>query len=515
MADSHSSLPQGGGFSVRSNIAANILANVLIAAIFFASVPLIIRYLGVEGYGLVALFLIAQGLASVIDLGLGTVLTREFAVLTSDKNDNVGASRDLLRTSEVFYWSAAVAVCAGWTIFAGPLSGFVNPNGLDGETLYNCFLLMGGAIALQLPFGLYSGALYGLHRQALVSGIGVIFSFLRNLGGVAVLHFLSPAPEAFFVWQLICFAFHVPILGLLVRSALPKAVQPPSFRHELLTTKWRFVTGVGLITLTTMGLMYIDRFVLARVISLESFGYYAIAGVVANGLHWLTQPIFRGLLPRLSQLTKEEDRPALSLLYHQGTQLLAIVVFPAGALWALFAYELLLIWQQDPQIAANSSAYVTLLIAAGALNAVSFMPYALQLAFGWTRLQLTAVVGALTVSVPLTVFAALYWGGIGAAAVGLALNVAIVTFVVPQMHRRLLTGEAFSWFTKDILLPLGAVVIVGSLGRLVLAETSMALTVVQLGILWACMTGAAILSSSLARAWLRNRFTSHARSTDQ
>ena len=49
MADSDPSNQPENRFSIRSGIAANILANVLIAVIFFVSVPLFIRYLGVDG----------------------------------------------------------------------------------------------------------------------------------------------------------------------------------------------------------------------------------------------------------------------------------------------------------------------------------------------------------------------------------------------------------------------------------------------------------------------------------
>ncbi len=60
MASSLSSKLLKNPFSVRSNIAANILANVGIAAIYFISVPLFVRYVGIEGYGLIGFFIFAS-----------------------------------------------------------------------------------------------------------------------------------------------------------------------------------------------------------------------------------------------------------------------------------------------------------------------------------------------------------------------------------------------------------------------------------------------------------------------
>lgn len=504
MADRRLSKLLKDPFSLRSNIAANIVANVVIAAVYFISVPLFVRYIGVEGYGLLGFFLFAQAILSVLDLGLNVMLTREFAVRSTDRESGSDL-RDILRTAEVFYWLAGGVIGLAWAALASVLTRMVNPQGLSAEAVYHSFLLMGAIVALQLPVSLYSGALFGLQRQAAASAIGVLFSILRNLGVIAALHFISSTTQTFFVWQLACWLLHVPILALLVRASIPEAAGVPSFRPALIIGKWRFVLGIGAITLVAMMLAHVDKFVLARIMSLEAFGYYALAAVVANGLHWLTQPVFRAMLPRLSQLTKEEDRETLSLLYHQSCQLLAVVVFPVVGVWTFFSYELMLVWQQDATIAANTYVFVILLMISGGLSALLLLPYALQLAFGWTRLQLTAVVGALILSLPLTVTLAMVWGGVGAAMVGIFLNAAMIFFVVPAMHRRLLKGEALAWFRGDVALPLVSVALVGAVCRALFVESTLPGHVLQLGLAFVLMAAAAVASSSLARRWIMKR----------
>src|SRR5690606_8751372 len=151
--------------SFRSNIAANIASNAVIAAGFLASVPFLVAYLGAEGYGLVGVYLVAQSIVAVLDMGLGTMLTREAALLDKDKQ----SLSDLVRTSEVFYWSAAVVIVLGWLVFSGNLTAFLNPGEISESTLNRSFLLMGLALGLQLPLNLYTSVLYGLQRQAAVS----------------------------------------------------------------------------------------------------------------------------------------------------------------------------------------------------------------------------------------------------------------------------------------------------------------------------------------------------------
>lgn len=487
--------------SFRSNIAANIASNAVIAAGFLASVPFLVAYLGAEGYGLVGVYLVAQSIVAVLDMGLGTMLTREAALLDKDKQ----SLSDLVRTSEVFYWSAAVVIVLGWLVFSGNLTAFLNPGEISESTLNRSFLLMGLALGLQLPLNLYTSVLYGLQRQAAVSFAAAVFSVLRNLAVIPILHFVSSSPEAFLTWQSGCIAVHVPVLWYLVRSTFPKSLSP-SFRPEMILEKWRLAAGIGSITLLSVLLIHVDRIVLARLLPLEIFGYYALAAAVANGLHWLVQPVFKAFLPRLSQLTSVTDRETLTLLYHQGCQLLSLIVFPVAAFWIFFSYEAMLLWQQDERVAANSYVFVSLLVMGGVLNGILFIPYALQLAFASTRLQLRAFVVALGISIPMTTAAAVYFGAVGAAAAGIAINLGILTLVIPAMHRRLLPGEGFAWLRHDVVAPLLTVGVTGAICRLLfVTDASLTMIAIQLAAALALMGAAALASSSHARQWIAKR----------
>ena len=45
-----------------------------------------------------------------------------------------------------------------------------------------------------------------------------------------------------------------------------------------------------------------DKLVLSRLLSLEDFGYYSLAGVAAAGLQYLIAPFFSAAFPRFAQL---------------------------------------------------------------------------------------------------------------------------------------------------------------------------------------------------------------------
>jgi O-antigen/teichoic acid export membrane protein len=489
--------------SLGTGLVSNIAANAVIAVAFILSVPLLVSYIGVEGYGLIGFFVVAQSIALVLDLGLNVVLTREFAV------GRPSDLRVLLRTSEVIYAAAALLIAVGWTLSAGYLSFLVNPVGISAETLHRSFLLMGPAIALQIPISLYSGALFGLQKQAAVSGVGAVFSVLRNLGAVPLLHIISPEPQVYFAWQLFCAAMHLPILAILTWNSLPGSDARTRFDLHTITAKWRFALGVGSVTLGTTLLAHLDKFVIVRLLSLEAFGLYSIAATAAGGLHWLIQPVFRAILPRLAKHAEGDRQEDLSHSYHNGSQLMALIVFPIAAGWIFFAYELLLVWQQSAAIANGAYLVVALLMAGGVLNAIQHLPYALQLSLGKTRLHRYAVFSALVIALPLTILMTLSWGQVGAAAVNIVIYALILIFVIPALHRYVLRGEALRWFGSDIVLPAAMIAAAGGVCRILFVDTdSTTLLLAQLAGAFAIMGLAGVLASSYSRRWLQLRLDS-------
>ena len=69
------------------------------------------------------------------------------------------------------------------------------------------------------------------------------------------------------------------------------------------------------------------------------------------------------------------------------------------------------------------------------------LPYALQLAHGWTRIGLQFAAFKIAVFLPLLVFAASLYGAVGGAAVGVLLNASYLALGVPLSLRRLLRGR--------------------------------------------------------------------------
>ena len=226
-----------------------------------------------------------------------------------------------------------------------------------------------------------------------------------------------------------------------------------------------------MITITTIVLTQLDRVVLSRMLSLEQFGYYVLAGTVSSGLSFLVLPLFTSIFPRFSALVAAGDRVSLERLYRRAWGLAIALIVPCSLVIALFSGEVLLLWTRDSLVARSAGPLVALLAVGSALNCLMAVPYAMQVAAGWTSLSVKVNLLLTVVAVPAIILAARQYGPIGAAAVWPMLMALYVAVALPLIHRRLLPDFGTRWIFGQMVLPIGITIAAVALLRAVLPAT--------------------------------------------
>jgi O-antigen/teichoic acid export membrane protein len=473
--------------SVKRNLAASFFGRGWSAVLQLVLVPIYLRLLGADAFALVGFYALLFSVVARLDLGLSTTLNRELARASAivDRVDavsldsSIGRARDLLRTLEVVYFG--VALLAGAVVWlAAPLiaTRWLHGTVLGERSIAQAVALMGMVVAVQWPMSLYEGGLRGLERQALLNGIGALMSTLRGLGAVVILLWVSRTIAAYFIWQAIANALHVAVLAVVTWRAVPgeptkDVPRRPRFRTAELSRIWRFTAALSGISILGLVLTQADKIVLSKMLSLDRFAYYNVAWSVAAGLLLVSVPLFEAIFPRLSALTAAGATDALRRTYHMSIQLSTVLAVPAAAVLLLFSPEVARVWLHDARAAAETHRLIGLLAVGTAANVVMTIPFALQLAAGWTRLSLYKNAIALVMAVPLLLFAVARYGAIGAAAVWIAINAGYLVFELPVMHRRLLPGSLSQVYLRDIGAP-SVLALGGALAARVLA-TALAL----------------------------------------
>jgi O-antigen/teichoic acid export membrane protein len=351
----------------------------------------------------------------------------------------------------------------------------------------------------QWPISFYQGGLMGLRKQVLFNGIRIVAVTVSNGGAGLVLWLLSPTVQAFFLWLVVVSAAQVLVFVVCLWKSLPRSARAPRFDFGLLRSVRRFAAGMSGIAAFSLVLGQADKIILSKLFSLRVFGYYAVAGAFGTGLVMIVSSVFNAIYPRFSALVAQRDEQALVRLYHQATQLMVLFVVPAAAVLALFSVEVLQLWTRNAEAARNAGPIATVLVLAAAVNGLMFLPYTLQLAYGWTSLGLKITIFLTIVVVPAVWFMATRYGPIGAALVSLSLQIANMLIGVPLTHRRLLRHEMTLWFFQDVGPSVVAVALVAGFGRVLITGpmSPLGTSVTLLAVFLAALAAAACLAPAI------------------
>jgi len=438
---------------MRVNLIANVLGRVaaLIAAVGF--LPLYLKHLGAEAFGLVGFFTALVSVVALTDIGLSATLSRELARLSAESC--VVLMRDTVRTFELVYLGLMLTL-ALFLYFAAPYIGshWIQASQLSVESTIQSVRLMSVAATLQLASSLYQGGLIGLQRHVRLNVLQGTVALARGAVTLGVLRLVSATAEAFFITQATVSFFSLIWIRREVWVALGVPSQRAQFRQTILASAWRYGGGMVVMTLTGTMLMQSDKFVLSRLLPIGLFGLYSLYWTVAQlPGSMISTPVQNTLFPRLTQLVADRDYTGLSHLYHLGSQALALLVLPVSAVIAAFSNELLTLWL-GPETPIYSSAYVlSLLVAGSALSALTVVPYAMQLAHGRTRLPVLINSVAVLVFVPGLTLLVQRFGVNGAGFAWLTLNAGYILLILLLMHRQILIGEGLRWFVHGVAIP--------------------------------------------------------------
>lgn len=492
--------------STYRNLIAGLANSVVSVLVGLTVVPLYIKYLGIEAYGLVGFFVAMQGVLQIFDMGLAPTVNREVARYAA--MENIAGVGRLLHTLAIVYWCMALLMALMIVSMAPVIAGhWLNPQHLTRETVVHAVMLMGLIMSCHWPIALYQGTLIGAQRLVITSVISIVVTCVSCLGAITVLAFVSPTISAFFMWQACVAVIHVGCM----RWGAWKAVGHSKnnyFDGGELKRIWRFSAGMSGVTISGLVLMQLDKVILSRILTLEDFGRYMLAGAVASGLYIILTPTFNVLYPRLSALVIREELHELTSLYLRGTRLFSAVLFPVATVAVFYSKQLLTLWTQNPSFAASTASVVSLFLIGTTLNGTMHFPYALQLAFGMTRLPLLINMILMIVMIPLTIIFALKYGVIGGAAAWAVLNGIYLVVGTCFTHRTLLKGFGTQWLIMDVGMPLGMslFVIIGS-GSIITKFGFSYITELFVGVLLAVMAFFLIvlLSSDLKEA-IRHKF---------
>jgi O-antigen/teichoic acid export membrane protein len=459
--------------STKSNIFVNFSGRIWIALLSILFVPIYLRYLSIEVYGIIGFFTSLQAILSLLDGGISPTLSREIARLSAFPK-RAHEMRDISRTLEILCWILALIV-SGIALLISPLIAnyWLQSEQISTETIYQSLMLMSASFAFQWTTNFYVGGFIGLQRQKLYNLVNCISVTFRSVGAFLILAFVSPTIQAFLTWQLLTSLLTALSMAIVYWRCLPKSEGRAKFQLNLLRDVWRYAAGMTGISLVALILTQSDKIILSRLLTLEHFGYYTLAVTLANTAIGMIQgSIGSVFFPQFSQLVAHDDINSLRKLYHKSCQIMSVFVLPVMIVLAVFSFEILQLWTRNEQIATNTYILLTLIAIGTGLQSLMNLPYYIQLAYGMTKIAFYINIGAIILLIPFMIFATTKYGAIGGALTWAILNFLYIVVGLQIMHRVLLQGELKRWYLRDVGIPFAAALLTAIAFRIIIPETT-------------------------------------------
>ncbi len=456
--------------SLKRNIMASYVSQIYVTVIGILMLPVYIKYMGAEAYGLVGFFIMLQAWFNLLDLGLTPTIGRETARFRAGSVDGLNFRR-LFRALSAIFLTVALVGGGGLLLLAPAIAeNWLNAETLPLNEVQKAIQIMAVSVALRWMCGLYRGVITGSESLIWLGGFNSAIATLRFVGVLPVMWHFGPTPVVFFTYQLLIAV--VEIIGLWLKSShllpnLPSTSQPIGWSLAPIRPVLKFSLTIAFTASVWVMVTQTDKLVLSSILPLAEYGYFTLAVLVASGIMLIGGPITSAIMPRMAKLEAEGNKEEVIRIYRQSTQLVTIIAGSAAVTLAFCAEPLLWAWTGDIVLASKAAPILTLYAIGNGILAVAAFPYYLQYAKGNLKLHFIGHLLLLFILIPSIVVAAKYYEAIGAGYAWVTVNALYLFVWVTVIHRKLHPGLHWDWLFKDVLTIAVPVILLGSIILLV------------------------------------------------
>jgi len=440
------------GHLLARNTVWNLLGSAapLLVAVF--CIPILIRGLGTDRFGVLTLTWAVIGYASLFDLGLGRALTQLVASKLGSREEHEVPT--LVWTS-LLLMALLGLLGAGILIVLSPWlvrSALHVPTALQRETLYSFYLL-----GLSIPFVIGTAGLRGLlearQRFGIINALRVPMGIFSFVGPLLVLPFSSnlfPVVAVLVSGRVLAWAAHL----MLCFRVMPALRQQVTWGRTAAGPLFRFGGWMTVSNIVGPLMVTFDRFVIGALLSVAAVAYYATPYEVVTKF-WLIPGAVVGVMFPAFSTSFVQDRGRTALLYGRSVKYLLLVLFPMVLLVVVLAQDGLRLWL-GAEFAQHGARALQWLAIGVFINSLAFIPFAVIQGVG--KPDLTAKLH--TIELPVYLIA--LWSltksyGIEGAAIAWTARAAADAMVLFAMAKRFLHVDSPSRKQTTLLIAIAFV----------------------------------------------------------
>jgi O-antigen/teichoic acid export membrane protein len=454
---------------IARNTALNLSGQVAPLIVAVVAVPFLIKGLGPDRFGVLALAWALIGYFGLFDLGIGRALTQAASEAIGRRDQ-----RRLQDLSGAALLASFALGCVG-TLVIALLTNWLCYRVLNMDAplrpeAARAFYLL----AISLPFVIGTVAFRGLleaHQHfGLATALRLPYSIFNFAGPLMVLpfsHDLTPVIITLVVGRVLTFAAHV--WFCLERYPWLRRVSP---HPEAVVPLLRLGGWMTVSSLASTAMVYLDRFLIGATLSMAAVAFYVTPfEVVTKGL-FIPAAVLGVFFPVFASTFVQDKRQTASM-YDRASRFILLVMAPPMLIAAFFAREGLSLWL-GPEYAARSTLVLQLLAVGVLVNSVGQVSVALLQGVGRANVAARVHLVELPVYVALILLLARTFGLPGVA-LAWTLRVILDTAVMGVLSRRELHGtgvpvlRSLAWLGVAVVLFLAGSIPAAFTTRLLMA----------------------------------------------
>jgi O-antigen/teichoic acid export membrane protein len=393
--------------SIRRNTIYNLVGALLPLAVSLFTVPVYLKLIGEERFGILAIIWVLLGYFGLFDLGLSQATAQHIAKLKDAE------PRERTET----FWTA-LSINAGFGVCGGVLIWpfayiffdryFQVNEGLRPEILASIPWLI-AAVPVATISGVLSGTLQGRERFLALNAISLLGTVMFQILPLIVAWLVSPALTWLLPTALLSRVLSFSLLFSQCRQHLP-LTGTPILNHDLVEPLLRFGGWVTITGVIGPLLEVLDRVVIGALAGARAVTFYVVPFSLSNRVTILSSSMAAALFPRLASATGDE-RERISTL---AVRTLEVAITPLIII-GLFIMEPFLTWWLSAEFAAHAVLVGQILLLGLWANCFARIPYTRLQAQGRPDLVAKAHLAELLPYLCLLYIALSLWGIVGAA----------------------------------------------------------------------------------------------------
>jgi len=361
------------GSLLARNTVWNLLGQVAPMGVALFAIPMLIRHIGMDRFGILTIAWMIVGYFSLFDLGLGRAMTNLVAQgLGGVRQDELPA---IVWTANcvmvVLGIVGAIALAAISPLLTYSLLKI--PPSLQTETLHSLYLLS-VSVPLVISTTGFRGILEAQQKFGLLNIVKIPMGIATFLAPVAVLPFTNSLTALIGALVFARVIFLIACIGLALREM-------PVLRHQFTFDKGLFrplFTFGGWMTVSNIVsplMVYVDRFLIGSLLSITAVAYYATPYEVATKLLIVPGALVAVLFPAFST-AMVSDRPRGAMLYRRAAKYVGLFLFPVSFVLIVFGQNILQVWL-GYDFAVHGTRVLQILSLGSLVAGFAFIPFAL------------------------------------------------------------------------------------------------------------------------------------------